>query len=102
MYSYLHNNYITNQQVMNFITTPSWKMDETFELPINIVTIVALSLWPKQGLARLRAKRGSPGVKESVKEWTLTLPRELPPWELESRWTPECLEGDYKGQNLID
>jgi hypothetical protein len=42
MYSYLNNNYITNQQAMNFITTPSWKMDETFELPINIVATLAL------------------------------------------------------------
>jgi hypothetical protein len=47
---------------------------------------------PKQGLARLQAKRGSLGVKESVKEWTFTCPRELPPWELESQWTPKCLE----------
>jgi hypothetical protein len=33
VYSYLHNSYITSQQATNFITTPSWKMDETFELP---------------------------------------------------------------------
>ncbi len=33
MYSYLHNSCITNQQATNFITTPSWKMDETFKLP---------------------------------------------------------------------
>ncbi len=32
MYSYLHNKYIVSQQMMNFITTPSLKMDETFEL----------------------------------------------------------------------
>jgi hypothetical protein len=30
----------------------------------------------------------------------LTLPSELPCWELESRWTPESLESDRKGQNL--
>jgi hypothetical protein len=33
VYSYLHNSYTVSQQAMNFITTPSWKMDETFELP---------------------------------------------------------------------
>jgi hypothetical protein len=33
MYSYLHNSYIRSQQAMNFITTPTWKMFETFELP---------------------------------------------------------------------
>jgi len=59
-------------------------------------------LWPRQWVARLWAKRGSLGVKGNVREWTLTLPRELPPWELESRWTPECLENDYKGQNPMD
>jgi len=32
VYSYLHNKYIVSQQTMNFITTPSSKMDETFEL----------------------------------------------------------------------
>jgi hypothetical protein len=31
--------------------------------------------------------------------WKLTLPSELPFWELESRWTPELLESNCKGQN---
>jgi hypothetical protein len=57
---------------------------------------------PRQGLGRLWAKRGSLGMKASVREWTLTLPRELPPWELDSRWTPECLESNCKGQNPMD
>jgi len=42
------------------------------------------------------------GVQKSVKEWTLTLPSELPFWELESQWTPEFLKGDYRGQNSLD
>jgi len=42
------------------------------------------------------------GVQESVREWTLTLPNELPFWELESQWTSESLEGDYRGQNSLD
>jgi hypothetical protein len=42
------------------------------------------------------------GVQESVKEWTPTLPNELPLWELESQWTPEFLEGDCRGQNSLD
>jgi len=40
--------------------------------------------------------------KESVREWTLTVPRDLPPWELESWWTPRCSESDCKGQNPMD
>jgi len=40
--------------------------------------------------------------KESVGEWTFTFPRELPPWELESWWTPKCLENNCRGQNPMD
>ncbi len=39
------------------------------------------------------------GVQKNVKETTFTFPSELPCWELESRWTPECLESNCKGQN---
>jgi hypothetical protein len=38
-------------------------------------------------------------VWRSVREWTLTLPRQLALWEMESRWTPETSESDYRGQN---
>ncbi len=41
-------------------------------------------------------------MKESVKEWTFTLPRELPPWELDSRWTPKSSKSNFRGQNLIN
>jgi hypothetical protein len=37
-----------------------------------------------------------------VKEWTLTFPKELPFWELESQWTPKFSESNYKGQNLMN
>jgi hypothetical protein len=43
-----------------------------------------------------------PGVQENVREWTLTLPSELPLWELESRWTPKFLESNCRGQNPLD
>jgi hypothetical protein len=49
------------------------------------VTTLALGSQPRQGLARVWAKREAqkshcmlPGVYESVREWTLTLPSELP------------------------
>ncbi len=29
-------------------------------------------------------------------------PKELPLWELESRWTPESLEGNCRGENPMD
>jgi len=36
-----------------------------------------------------------------MKEWTLTLPRQLPLWEMDSRWTPETSESDLRGQNSM-
>ncbi len=38
-------------------------------------------------------------MQESVRECTLTLPRQLPLGELESQWTPEISKSDCKGQN---
>jgi hypothetical protein len=58
-----------------------------------------LGLLTKANACKVVGQEGSPGVKESVKEWTVTLPKELPLWELESQWTPEYLESDYKNQN---
>jgi hypothetical protein len=43
-----------------------------------------------------------PGMQESVRTWTPTLPSELPLWELESQWTSEFLKNDYKDQNSLD
>jgi hypothetical protein len=42
------------------------------------------------------------GVQKSVREGTLTLPKEFPLWELKSRWTLEFSESDSKGQNPMD
>jgi hypothetical protein len=43
-----------------------------------LVATLTLGSRPKQGLARLQAKKRSLGVKENVREYALTLPRELP------------------------
>jgi len=93
---------------------PNWfeltNMNEkTFWMRVGFVTTLALGSWPRQGLAKVRAKYEAqeshfmlPRVQESVREWTLILPSELPLWELKSQWTPECLESDCKGQNPMD
>jgi hypothetical protein len=74
---------------------------------------------PKKGSPGAKAKtleacgpRGSPGVitysrefkevRGSVRECALTLPRQLPFWERESRWTPETSECELKGQISMD
>jgi hypothetical protein len=36
-----------------------------------------------------------------VREWTLTLPRRLPFWEMESQWTPKTSESNFRGQNSM-
>jgi len=36
-----------------------------------------------------------------MREWTFTFLRQLPLWEMESRWTPKTLESDCKGQNSM-
>jgi hypothetical protein len=41
-------------------------------------------------------------VWESVREWTPTLPSELPLGELESRWTPKFSKSNCKGQNPLN
>jgi hypothetical protein len=73
------------------------------------VATLTLGSWPKQGLAKVRAKcegREShfmfPRVWESVREWTPTLPSELPLWELESQRTLESSKNDFKGQSPLD
>jgi hypothetical protein len=42
------------------------------------------------------------GMQKNAKEWTFTLPKELPFWELESQWTPKSLEGNCRDQNPLD
>jgi len=56
------------------------------------VTTLALGSRLRQGLAKVHAKREAreshfmlPGMWESVREWTFTLPSELSLWELESQ-----------------
>jgi len=36
-----------------------------------------------------------------VREWALTLPRQLPLWEMESQWTLKNSERDFRGQNSM-
>jgi hypothetical protein len=75
----------------------------------NYVATLTLGSQPRQGLARVWAKRGSPGLTShvcgsvgGVREWTLKLPSEFPFWELESQWTFESSKSNYKGQNSLD
>jgi hypothetical protein len=41
-------------------------------------------------------------MQKNVREWTFTLPSELPFWEWESQWTLESLKGNYRDQNSLD
>jgi hypothetical protein len=73
------------------------------------VTTLTLGLWPKQGLAKVQAKSESwgshfmfMGVYEIVREWTPTLPSELPLLELESWCTPKFSKGNCRSQNSLN
>jgi hypothetical protein len=37
----------------------------------------------------------------SMREWTFTLPRQLPLWEMESRWTSKTSESNFRAQNSM-
>jgi hypothetical protein len=73
------------------------------------VATLTLGLRPRQELARVRAKKETQeshlmlsGVQENVREQTLTLPSELPLWELKSWWTFKFSESNCRGQNPLD
>jgi hypothetical protein len=73
-----------------------------------IITTLALGSWPKQRVARLQAKRKTweshhmlLGVPKSVREWTLTLPSELPCWELESQMDSRIFKTRLQGSKPI-
>jgi hypothetical protein len=53
-------------------------------------------LMTKARACKIARQKGSQGVKESVRERTFTLSKELPFWELEFRWTLKCSKSDVK------
>ncbi len=78
-------------------------------IAFELVTTLALGSWPRQGLARVRDKREAreahlifSRVQEIVREWTLTLPSDLPLGELESIRTPESSRRNCRGQNPLE
>jgi hypothetical protein len=66
-----------------------------------LVTTLALGSRPRQGVARLQAKR-KPGSARKCEGIDPHTPKGTPLWELESQWTPECSENDCRGQNPMD
>ncbi len=57
---------------------------------------LSLGLATKARACKVVGQEGSPGVKENVREWTLTLPKELPLWEVESSWSPGGVSNVHK------
>jgi len=73
------------------------------------VATLALCLWPRQRGCKSAGQKEAReshhilvGIQECVREWTLTLTRQLPLWEMESMWTFKTLESDFRGQNSMD
>jgi hypothetical protein len=75
---------------------------------IQSLANLALGSWSRQGFARLQAKREAGNhttySRECEKVWgnEPSHPKGVPLWELESRGTPEFLEGNFRGQNSMD
>jgi hypothetical protein len=71
------------------------------------VTTLALGSRPKQGVARLQAKREArescrtPKSARKCEGIDLHTLRELPYWGLESQWTSKCSKSNYRGQNSM-
>ncbi len=87
-------------------------MFTTFQVDFNCCN-PNLGLTTKAKACKVAGQEGSLGVRlhapRSARECEgidLTLPgelpRELPHWELESRWTPKCSESNCRGQNPMD
>ncbi len=75
---------------------------------ITIVATLALGLQPMQrgykNASQEEAQESHhilPRVWESVREWTLTLLRQLSLWEMESRWIPKTSKSNFRGQNSM-
>jgi len=124
-------NVITNKEQTNVLdassTDAKWrKMIIIYTPPLECTPLVMHDVMycvpsiqfcrnPSLGLAT-KAKRGYkvagqeeareshhilPGVQESVREWTFTLLRQLPPWKMDSQWTPKISKSDFRGQNAM-
>jgi hypothetical protein len=72
------------------------------------VATLALGLRPRQKGYKFANQKGAReslqmllGVQKSEWEWTLTLPKGVQLWELESWCTPKFSERDFKGQNSM-
>jgi hypothetical protein len=88
-----------------------WKI---FKFVLQALAFGAVCRNPSFGLAT-KAKglqgcrpKGSPGVTshtpgsaKSVREWTLTLPSELPCWELESRKDSRIFRARFQGSKIL-
>jgi hypothetical protein len=74
----------------------------------DLVATLALGLWPRQGLARLWAKKEDRElhlmlmrVQKSVREWTLTLPSEIPILRVEVPMNSWIFRGRLQGSKPI-
>jgi hypothetical protein len=92
---------LTDQFILGFLFS--------FPMKINVPHVTCCN--PSFGLTtKARACKGAgqeshfmlPRVQESGREWTPTLPSELPLWELESQWTFKYSEGNCKEKISLD
>ncbi len=84
------------------IVVPPKMLHKTYHIMTNNIATLALGSWPKQGLARLHAKKEA---REWRKMWRNEPSHSQGSFHfgsLESRWTSESSKSDCKGQNPMD
>ncbi len=83
----------------------SWYF-ESIDFVATLCCNLSFGLATKARGCKVAGEKGSPGVTshvlgsaKNVREWTLTLPSELPFWELESQWISKLSKGNFRDQN---
>jgi hypothetical protein len=99
--SFIVENIIFNCKM--FFATQKWFYQLISKI-VNNCRNPSFGLTTKARACKVAGQERKPGSvsQESVREWTLTLRRELPPWELDSQWTPKCLKSNCRGQNPME
>ncbi len=80
---------------------PNGILSPDFQVEVSECHNPSLGLVTKARGYKVVGQEKDPRVPKSVREWTLTLPSELPCLELDSKWTPKFSERHYKGQNPL-
>jgi hypothetical protein len=106
----IHSTSILSSQEHNIEPSPSWNIcfphlwqHHLLCHYLSLGLVIKVRAWKDAGQkCDLGITFTLSKVWRSAREWTHTLPNELPLWELDSWWTPEFLESYLIGQKTLD